>query len=71
MDLLLYPLLSERSQKALRRLRKGYAKNYVYTPRKVLLDRLKAETGLDDQQIYQQLLKEREYLTTGKNGITY
>jgi len=71
MDLLLYPLLGKRSRNALKRLRRGYGKNSVYTPRKVLLDRLKAETGLDDQQIYQQLLKEREYLTTGKNGIAY
>ena len=68
MELILYPLLSTRSRRAL--LRRVYRQSqhhyagqpYHYNPRSPLLERLSEQTGLSIQQVAIQLLSEREYL---------
>jgi len=61
-DLLLYPLLSTRSRRALLKTRKRGRKIYDYAPRGTLLQRLSQETGMSIEEVYQQLYKERVYL---------
>jgi len=62
MNLLLYPLLSTRSRRALLKTKNRGQRDYVYNPRGNLLERLATETGLSKAQVYDQLLQEREYL---------
>lgn len=70
MQLLIYPRLSPRSQKAMRRRWKTKGKyyskrvwrKYEYTPRRNLIYRLSVELGLSDRQIREQIVEERIYI---------
>jgi hypothetical protein len=67
MELLLYPKLSTRSRRAIRKEKGRWGHPYDYRPRGNLLSRLAFETGLSKEQVYDQLLKERHYLLS-KDG---
>ena len=62
MNLILYPRLCTRSRRAIVRTIKKFGWPYVYRPRGDLLERLSAETGMSREDVYRQLLAEREEL---------
>lgn len=62
MNIILYPLLSTCSKRALLRSKKRYGNPYRYSPRGTLLQRLSTETGMSMTEVYNQLMKERDYL---------
>ena len=64
MDFVIYPLLNTRSQRAFRRVKTRFGHRAYYHPRKHLIERLKEETGMTEQQILTQIAKEREYIRT-------
>lgn len=61
-ELILYPKLGTQSRRAIARTRKRFGHPYTYKPRGDLLQRLSAETGMSIQDVYFQLLRERETL---------
>ena len=63
MDLPIYNRLNTRSKRAMRRVRKRWGHPYQYNPRNVLIQRLSSELGLTEQEIREQIAKEREFLT--------
>jgi hypothetical protein len=62
MQLVLYPKLCTRSKRAITKRKKQWGHDYIYNPRGNLLERLSQETGLNIEQVYLQLIREREYL---------
>jgi hypothetical protein len=62
MDLVLFPKLSTRSRRALKRIRGKFGRHYEYNPRPRLIQRLTRETGWTKEQVWEQLFREREYL---------
>ena len=62
MNIVLYPMLSTCSKRALLRSTKRYGHPYNYSPRGTLLQRLSDETGMSMTEVYNQLMKERQYL---------
>lgn len=62
MNLILFPLLSTRSQRAILREKKRYGHPYKYNPRGDLLERLSEQTGMTKEECYSQLVKERKFL---------
>jgi hypothetical protein len=68
MEIKLYPLLSTCSKRALTKRYYKYSKThpggqpYRYNPRGRLLNRLSRETMMSVDEVYLQLLAEREYL---------
>lgn len=61
-SLILYPLLSTTSKRAIRRKKKKLGHPYFYRPRKILLQRLAAQLGWTEQQVYDRLKEERRFL---------
>lgn len=61
-ELKLYPALSTCSKIALRKQKKKYGQPYVYNPRGRLLTRLSEEFKMTKEEVYNQLLKEREQI---------
>ena len=62
MELIIYPRLSDKSKKAIKRAKKKWGHPYRYTPRSILIARLCEELGFTKTQVIQQIKKEREYL---------
>lgn len=62
MELKLYPRLSTRSRRAMTKTVGRFGRVYYYKPRGTLLQRLSSETGLSIEDVYNQLMKERNYL---------
>lgn len=62
MNLQLYPRLSTRSRRALTKTKGRFGRVYYYKPRGTLLQRLSSETGLSIEDVYNQLMRERNYL---------
>ena len=62
MDIYLYPQLSTRSQRCMRRRVKRTGYPYEYRPRGNLLQRLATDNNLTIDQTYQQLMRERNEL---------
>lgn len=62
MDLLVYPLLSTRSRRAITKRKKRYGRDYEYRPRITLVNRLVEELGLSHEQVLDQISAERRYL---------
>lgn len=62
MNLILYPLLSTRSKRAILRVRRRWGHPYIYTPKYELLSRLSQETGMSPDIVEQRLSEEREWL---------
>ena len=60
--LILYPLLNKRSKTAIKRKRKRFGHPYLYSPRQILLSRLSQETGMTKEEVFDQLMREREFL---------
>lgn len=60
MEIRLYHLLGTTSQRAIRRKKGAFGRPYYYRPRGNLLERLARETGLTKDQVYDQLMKERD-----------
>ena len=60
--LILDPRLNKRSKSALRRRFKHYGRPYNYRPRYILLSRLSQELGWTVEQVFEQLLEEREFI---------
>lgn len=73
MSLDLYSRLGTRSRRALSRRYKHFNIPYNYVPRKQLIERLSLETGLPEDTIKQELMKERLEILKEKYGeeITY
>ena len=61
-NLILYPQLSTRSRRAIKRVRGRFGHPYTYNPRGTLLERLARDNGLTIQASYEQLLRERQAL---------
>lgn len=61
-ELILYSKLCTRSRRAIVKTKRRYGHSYTYTPRGDLLQRLSRETGMTEEQVYIQLLRERETL---------
>ncbi len=59
----IYDRLNARSQKAMRRVRKRWGHPYQYNPRQILINRLCNELGLTEEEVREQIVKEREFLT--------
>lgn len=66
MELKLYPMLNLRSKRAILKTKKQFGNPYSYNPRMSLLKRLASETGMDEQQVRDQLLKERAWLIANR-----
>jgi predicted DNA-binding protein YlxM (UPF0122 family) len=62
MELKLYWKLGTQSRRAIKRKYKSYGRLYTYKPRADLLDRLSEEFNISRQEVYDQLIKEREYI---------
>lgn len=62
MKLICYPLLSEKSKKAICRVKKRFGKRYRYVPRKPLIMRLSKQLNMTPDQIRLQLMEERAFL---------
>jgi hypothetical protein len=69
MELLLYPRLSTRSRRAIRRKKGRYGRSYEYRPYSNLVNRLSRETGQTPEWVLDQLAKEQDYLM-GLDGAT-
>jgi hypothetical protein len=66
MELKLYPLLCTRSRRAILRTKKKWGGRYHYSPRIELIINLSRKTGLTQDEIRDQLSKEREWLIKHK-----
>jgi hypothetical protein len=64
--LTLYHRLNLRSKRAILKTKKRWGHPYRYQPKQILLSRLSQETGMSEEQVKQQLLKEREWLLAHK-----
>jgi len=62
MELILYPQLSTRSRRAIKRRFKKFGHSYHYSPRGDLMERLAKEMGWTLEQVYNQLHRERHFL---------
>lgn len=62
MDLKAYYRLSTRSRRAITRKKTHFGRDYQYSPRGTLLNRLSRELGMTREQVYSQLMQERAYL---------
>lgn len=62
MNLILYPRLSTRSRRAIKRSRGRWGNPYEYRPRGNLVARLAREMGWSREQVYDRLAEERDYL---------
>ena len=62
MELKAYYRLSTRSRRAICRKKTHFGRDYRYSPRGTLLDRLSRELGMSKEQVYSQLMQEREHL---------
>lgn len=60
MELELYYKLSTCSRRAIRRRKGAFGRPYYYRPRGNLLARLAEETGRSKEEIFDQLMKERD-----------
>ncbi len=60
-DLILYPQLGTPSRRAITRFKKKWGHPYHYSPRGDLLKRLAASNDMSIDEVYHQLLKEREF----------
>ncbi len=60
--LVLYPLLSQRSRTAIKRVWKRWGHAYEYRPRRDLVTRLSHQTGLNQTQVREQLERERQFI---------
>lgn len=70
MKLLLYRRLSTRSRRAIRKTKGRWGHPYKYRPRGNLMARLAEETGLSQEAVYDQLMKEREFLIQNSFSAT-
>lgn len=62
MNLICYPLLQKNSKLAIRRKKWRWGRNYFYNPRIDLLERLAYQLGWTEEQVREQLMREREFL---------
>ena len=63
MDLPIYNRLNIRSKRAMKRVRKKWGHSYQYNPRPVLIQRLCRELNWTEEEVREQIAKEREFLT--------
>lgn len=63
MKLIIFPLLNKRSKTAIERVRKRFGHPYYYNPKRMLINRLMQELSMSEDEVLEQLRKEREYLT--------
>jgi hypothetical protein len=62
MDYIIYPLLSPCSKTSFRRFKARKGKRHTYTPRRILIERLKEQTGMSQEEIFRQIEKERHFM---------
>ena len=62
MEIKLYTKLSTRSRRAFKRKIGRFGIPYVYRPRSNLIDRLSTQMKMSREDVYNQLLKEREFI---------
>lgn len=68
MNLVIYPLLSTRSKRAMTRYKKNWGQLYYYNPKKMLVDRLSKQLKLPAITIYALIARERKYLLKEIHG---
>lgn len=61
-QLRLYFQLSTCSRRAIQKETSRFGNRYIYNPRGTLLSRLARENGMTSEEVYRQLLQEREIL---------
>lgn len=61
MKVIVFPLLYSNSKRAFLRKTKSFGRPYQYFPRMALLKRLRKELGMTNEQILDQVDKEREF----------
>jgi len=66
MDLIIYPRLNTRSKRAIKREKKKWGHYYHYEPRVTLIQRLCSELGWSEEQVREQIRKERRFLIQNK-----
>jgi energy-converting hydrogenase A subunit M len=62
MELIIYPLLARKSQKAMRRTRKKFGHSYFYEPRRNLVYRLSKELNLSLDEVRLRISEERAFI---------
>lgn len=62
-ELKLYPLLSTRSRRSMMKTKKKWGHPHFYNPQRRLCLRLAYETGMTEDQVREQLKRERKILT--------
>lgn len=62
MELKIYPRLNKKSKNAIKRKLCSWGRNYQYNPRPHLVRRLSQELGLTEEQVREQIQKERKFL---------
>jgi hypothetical protein len=62
MELLIYPLLSTRSRRAISRARGKYGRPYDYRPRIDLINNLAADLRMSQDQVLDQIKRERDFI---------
>lgn len=66
MELIIYPLLSTTSKRAIIKVKKKWGHYYEYTPRNVLILRLAEDLNWTEEAVRRQIVKEREFLTKNR-----
>lgn len=62
MRLICYWLMNVRSQKAMRRKKWKWGRNYTYIPRQTLVKRLARQLNMTEEEVKNQIAKERTYI---------
>lgn len=62
MDLEIYSLLSKESQRAIKRVKKRFGRPYYYIPQARLVRRLAQQLQKSEEEIREQIAREREFL---------
>jgi hypothetical protein len=68
MELKAYYRLSTRSRRAISRKKTHFGRDYLYSPRGTLLNRLSLEFGMSREQVHSLLMQEREYILRSQQG---
>lgn len=69
-DLVVWPILNARSKRAILRQKKRWGHPYEYKPRRDLLARLSEELKMTEEQVKDQIDKEREWLLEHRRYFT-
>ena len=68
MKVIIFPRLGTDSKRAFLRTRWKFGRTYEYSPKMQLLTRLRKETGMTNEQLLDQIAKERGFLLKFLSG---